>query len=290
MISLHPDCPPGATLLADHLDATLAAGEDLLVSSLAARADLDESEPEAAPEALNRFVARLRRLEAALLLRVLQARRHIDDIARGDPLLKASVSLFRAETVLLQELIDGSRSNPEEALEGGDSFAYLRSRGLLAPEAAGLSYYEGLAVSEAFRIGGVARLGQVLDMVSAFLDLLDARFGLYAPDVEDDVADPTGIEFGNGTVLSGEIATGSGEISLNEVVAGLRRAEETAGGVTPPVATTRSAGLDDIDGIAALRMPSSGPDETTTGAGEHQPDPDGPHTMSSTAKIVSRAE
>ncbi len=181
MIATHPDCPPGVTLLADHLDAALAAGEDLLACRLDARADLDERDAAAAPEAMDRFLARVMQLEASLLLRVLQARRLSSEINRTDGTLKSIGGLFRAQSDVLQVLID-SRARGSEAIavaRAGDGHAYLRSRGLLAPEAAAPSPYEAVMVSEAFRVGGVAPLGGLLDLVSGFLDFIDARYGLY---------------------------------------------------------------------------------------------------------------
>ncbi|MGE0700491.1 MAG: hypothetical protein AB7O57_15445 [Hyphomicrobiaceae bacterium] len=190
MIGFHPDCPAGVSLLADHLDTTLAVGEDLLCVTLAPRADLDEQDPDTAPEALDAFVRRLRQLEASLLLRLLQARRLIGEIGRADASLKAAGALFRAQSDALYELIAASgRSEPGALAAGADGHAFLRSRGLLAPEAGAPSPFERLTVSEAFRVGGVAPLGQLLDVVSAVLDLLDARFGLYAPERAVDEAD-----------------------------------------------------------------------------------------------------
>lgn len=193
-IGTNPDCPGGIHLLADHLDTALAVGEDLLALVLRPRADLDEADPETAPDAIDQFVHRLGELEAALLMRVLQARRRTGELGRADASLRAAASLFRAQTAVLVELIESvDRLGPRGLGGGNDALAYLRSRGMLAPEAAAPSPYESLVVTEDFRIGGVAALGLLLDLVSSLLDLLDARFGLYAI-LPDDVAaqDATG--------------------------------------------------------------------------------------------------
>ena len=55
-IGINPDCPAGIHLLADHLDTALAVGEDLLALVLPPRADLDEADPETAPEAIDLYV------------------------------------------------------------------------------------------------------------------------------------------------------------------------------------------------------------------------------------------
>lgn len=180
-IGTNPDCPGGIQLLADHLDTALAVGEDLLAMVLAPRADLDEADPATAPEAIDRFVRRTAELEVALLVRVLQARRRAGEIGRADASLKAAASLFQAQTALLVELIEGADRQQPNGLGGtGDGLAYLRSRGLLAPEAAAPSPFESIVVTEDLRVGGVVALGALLDLVSALLDLLDVRFGLYA--------------------------------------------------------------------------------------------------------------
>jgi hypothetical protein len=189
MIGLHPDCPADLTLLADHLDTALAVGEELLALSLPARSDLDDRDPETAPAAMDLFVRRLMQLEAALLLRLLRARRLASGIGRADAALKSVGDLFRAQTALFHTMIlEAGDGGEGELTRPGDSHAYLRSRGLIAPEAAAPSPFESVAVSEVFRVGGIAPLGQVLDLVSALLDLLDARYGLYSPDVDDEDA------------------------------------------------------------------------------------------------------
>jgi len=189
MNGINSDCPPGVALLADHLDASLAAGEDLLASSLAARADLDDVDPQGAPEALDGFVRRLLQLESSLVLRLLQARRLSVEIARADATMKSVAALFRAQTDVLHDLIAGSSRTADGTLaRAGDSHAYIRSRGLIAPEAAAPSPFEALSVGDAFRVGGVVQLSQILDFVSTTLDLLDVRFGLYMADLPDEQA------------------------------------------------------------------------------------------------------
>lgn len=190
MIGTNPDCPPGVSLFADHLDAALAAGEDLLSASLAARADLDEVDPQGAPEALDAFVHRLYQLESSLVLRLLQARKLSVEIARADPEMKSIAALFRAQTDALHDLITGAENGAESLLaRAGDSHAYIRSRGLIAPEAAAPSPFETLVVDENLRVGGVVPLGPILDFVATTLDFLDVRFGLFMPDLPDDAGD-----------------------------------------------------------------------------------------------------
>jgi hypothetical protein len=287
MIGFHPDCPPSMTLLADHLDSALAAGEDLMAATLPARADLDEIDGKAAPDAVDAFVRRVQQLESSLLLRVLQARRLAADIGREDPTLKATGSLFRAQTETLHELILRSGRNGDGGLARiGDNYAYLRSRGLIAPEAAAPSPYESLTVGETFRVGGVAGLSQILDMVSAVLDLLDARFGLYVPEpIESD---------GRDSVAADDLALQIAQVQESQCEEtgkaqdspALADEEPLAGGAANLVEavasdnprSTKHQGSD-VDGVDLI-PPEDPPDDEARHAGEAQPSA-GPRTLAS---------
>ncbi len=168
-------------MLADHLDASLALGEDLLALVLPPRIDLDEANPASSPEAVEQFVRAVSRLEKLMIMRVLQARRRLPEVDLGDRLIASTGTLFRAQTDMLLDLIEvvGVRQQESRFDGGADAFAYLRSRGLLSPEAAAPSPFESVEVTEAFRIGGAIPLGPLMDMVARMLDLLDTRYGLY---------------------------------------------------------------------------------------------------------------
>lgn len=167
-------------LLADHLDAALAAAEDLLAGRLAAIADLDTAE-NSAEDSLAQFVARLERLEASVMGRVLHARRRLDELPPDDVELKPISNLFFSSTGLLLELVNRSKREAETQFDvGGDRLAFLRGRGLLARDAAGLPQYAPVVVTEAYRVGGILELGPLMDMVAGLLDLLDRRYDLYA--------------------------------------------------------------------------------------------------------------
>ena len=167
-------------LLADHLDAALAAGEDLLASHLAAIADLDTTE-NSTDDSLAQFVARLERLEASFMGRVLHARRRLDELPHNDIELKPVSNLFFSSTGLLLELVSRSKRQSENQFDvGGDRLPFLRDRGLLARDAAGRPHYAPVIVTEAYRVGGLLELGPLMDMVAGLLDLLDRRYDLYA--------------------------------------------------------------------------------------------------------------
>lgn len=170
--------PSGVYLLADHLDATLAVGEDLLAESLPPLADLPEGQDAAAT--LSGFVARLERHEQGLLLRLLQARRRAGELAGVDALLKPALGLFVANTAVLVDLVATFAAGSEARFDTGeDPHLFLRRRGLVDAEAAAASPYVALSVGDDYRIGGVIAAGPLLDMVAGVLDLLDSRFDLY---------------------------------------------------------------------------------------------------------------
>jgi len=218
MIGASPDCPPGIVLLADHLDATLTVGEDLLAQALPPRADLEEADPASAPEAFEAFIGRMVRLESGLVLRVLQARRHAAELGRADPSMKAAANLFRAQTGLMAELavergaLGGGLERP------GDAHAWLRSRGLIAPEAAAPSPFEAVAASDDLKVAGLIRLGDLLDAVAALLDLIDARFGLYPSEMElepeaaaaEAAASPEVVQMGEGEAAAEVVSSADG--------------------------------------------------------------------------------
>lgn len=166
-------------LLADHLDAALAAGEDLLATRLPALADLDQIE-DAAERELARFVARLARLETALVGRVLQARRRLTELPRHDADVRPVAHLFVAGTALVEDVVAELGSAAEGRFDTGlDRLPFLRRRGLLATDAAALPLYDTLDVSDTFLIYGRIALGPLLDLVAKLLDVLDDRYDLY---------------------------------------------------------------------------------------------------------------
>lgn len=179
--------PPACIyLLGDHLDATLAAGEDLLTTSVeliaptpsSGIADLKERQ-----ESLADFLNRLRALEAAVVARVLQARRRAEEIPRADAHVKPLVSLFLSgTTVLLDAVAEFGDPSGLAFNSGADGLHFLRARGLVAADAADLPLAGTLVVDEEYLVAGRVRLGSLMDLVATFLDALDIRFNLYEPD------------------------------------------------------------------------------------------------------------
>ena len=182
MASIAPESNPSLYLLKDHLDAALALGEDLLSAELVlAAADrpglrgwLRQTRE------LDDFLSRLRTLEYALTARLLQARRRAEDLKRSDSRLKPLIGLLIAGTVPLAEAAAELGDTDARDFDSTDAaLTFLRSRGLLAPDVAGLELVSRLAVGEDYQVAGRLPLGLLLDLAATFLDTLDTLQDLH---------------------------------------------------------------------------------------------------------------
>jgi len=189
MASVAPESAhPSIYLLTDHLDAALAMGEDLLTEKVA----LDKPSG-ASPlrdlmrqnRELNHFLTTARTLEYAMTARLLQARKRAEELRRGEGRLKPLIALFVAGTAPLVDAaaeLGDTQARDFDAIDSGMSF--LRLRGLIAADAAGLDGLSRLAVTEDYLVAGRIRLGTLLDLVATFLDTLDTLFDLYVERAE----------------------------------------------------------------------------------------------------------
>ena len=183
MTDTTPARHPTVYLLSDHLDAALAMGEDLLTE----RVVLAEAEQKLNMSRLLRqtgevadFLDSVRTLELSLIARLLQARRRAEEIKRSETRLKPLISLFVGGTAALVDAAEELGDTTNQAFATGDAAqAFLRSRGILARDAAGLEQMSQLVVTEEFLVAGRIRLGTLLDLVATFLDTLDVMFDLY---------------------------------------------------------------------------------------------------------------
>lgn len=181
--------PPACIyLLGDHLDAALAAGEDLTSTTLVVSAptvsggvvELDDRQA-----ALAGFITRMRGLEAGLVARIVQARRRAEELPR-DADLKPLVSLFLSGTVSLLDAVQEFGDPSGIAFDSGhDGFRFLRDRGLIAPDAGSMPVGSPITADEEYLVAGRIRLGSLMDLVAAFLDALDMRFNLYDEEPAD---------------------------------------------------------------------------------------------------------
>jgi len=183
MTDATPARHPTVYLLGDHLDAALAMGEDLLTE----RVVLAEAEQKLNMSRLLRqsgevadFLDTVRTLELSLIARLLQARRRAEEIKRRETRLKPLISLFVGGTAALVDAAEELGDTTNQAFATGDAAqAFMRSRGILARDAAGLEQMSQLVVTEEFLVAGRIRLGTLLDLVATFLDTLDVMFELY---------------------------------------------------------------------------------------------------------------
>jgi hypothetical protein len=175
--------PPAAYLLADHLDAALAAGEDLVGLGIEWRAAVAASAAELVEirAAERAVVERIRALEVALLARIMKGRERARELARADSRVAGVARLFVAGTAVLRDAIAECGDATDLDFESGDGLlAYLRGRALLAAECAGPAPYARITVDEGFLVAQRLPLGTLLDLVASCLDTLELHYELYA--------------------------------------------------------------------------------------------------------------
>jgi hypothetical protein len=184
MASIAPELNPSLYLLKDHLEFALALGEDLLAAELTLPAGDCPGLRDwiRQTRGLDDFLSSLRTLEYAITARLLQARNRADELKRGDSRLKPLVALFVAGTAPLVDAAAELGDADARAFDSADAaLSFLRSRGLLAADAAGLELTSHLSVGEGYQVAGRVGLGTLLDLVATFLDTLDAVYGLDSP-------------------------------------------------------------------------------------------------------------
>ena len=185
---------PSIYLLSDHLDAALAMGEDLLTEKIALDAPAGKAplrEWMRQNRDLNTFLTTVRTLEYAMTARLLQARKRAEELKGNEARLRPLIALLVAGTAPLADAAAELGDTDARDFQSADAtLTFLRGRGLLAPDAAGLEGLRRLTVSEDYLIAGRIRLGTLLDLVATFLDTLDLMFELYTdPSDEHDDAD-----------------------------------------------------------------------------------------------------
>ncbi|MGD9785674.1 MAG: hypothetical protein AB7E80_05470 [Hyphomicrobiaceae bacterium] len=185
------EIPAVAYTLADHLDAALAAAEDLTAAGnqwchASAGCGGCEITAQAAERAVMEAV---RREEARLIGRVMLARRRADELAREADGFSSLARLFGGGTAVLCDAVeDLSDSTLADFATGDCTLAYLRSRGLVASEAPCLPESSSVTFDSRFLVAARLPLATMVDMIVAFLDALEARYDLY-PDEQDSRAD-----------------------------------------------------------------------------------------------------
>lgn len=174
--------PANVFLLAEHLDAALAAGEDLNnVRWVWLEPAPREADGIAEIRARQRdTVERIRTLELTLLSRILMGRDRADELASENKRFSAIARLYVSSTAILVDAVEECADSTEVDFDTGDGLtAFVRSRGLLAEDAPALDDAAPIKLDDAFLVARRLRLGVLLDLVSAFLDALEAEYNLF---------------------------------------------------------------------------------------------------------------
>lgn len=177
--------PASVYLLAEHLDAALAAGEDLTSVLYIWPGEPPREAPgiKALRSGRREAIERIRALELGLVARVLMARELSAGIALEHEQLMPIGRLFVSGTAVLVDAVAECADFTEADFDTGDDLtAYVRARGLIAEDAPALSDTSPIAANENFLVARRIPLGVLLDLVAAFLDSLESVFDLFSQD------------------------------------------------------------------------------------------------------------
>ncbi len=186
MTVLMPYIPPNVYLLADNLDAALAAGEDLMKAELvwetgAGRDGADIARVRAAQRSV---VENVRSLEQILVARVLKSRERSEEIAKRDPRFATVARLYNAGTsILIEAVAEFGNAADADFESGGGAVPFLRAHGLLAEDAPGPAEGQVFKFRDDFLVAGRIRLGTLLDLVAMYLDTLETHYDLFSDDI-----------------------------------------------------------------------------------------------------------
>lgn len=179
----HADrAPLSVYMLAEHLDCMLAAGEDLVTRGQEWRSLAEK--PNVSPASFagqqRKIAEDVRGLELILIAHALKARDHAGALADMDERFRLVANLFVSGTAILLDAVEECGDARGEDFDTGDLVvAYVRSRGLIAPDVATISKPADLTIDDSFLVAKRIALGPLLDMASAFLDALDVQYDLF---------------------------------------------------------------------------------------------------------------
>ncbi|MGI9403560.1 MAG: hypothetical protein ACR2OF_03495 [Hyphomicrobium sp.] len=174
--------PASVHLLAEHLDAVLAAGEDLNKVRYVWFGPLPREPEDIAKNCAGQrdAVERIRTLELALLSRILTGREWADELAANDDSFSAIAQLYVSTTSIFIDAVEECADSTAVDFDTGDGLtAYMRSRGLIEADAPALDDASPIKVDDEFLVARRLRLGALLDLVSAFLDALEVEYNLF---------------------------------------------------------------------------------------------------------------
>lgn len=187
--------PVEAYQLADHLDAALAAAEDLEAAgrnwqSARAGASGNIAAEMAAERAV---IERVKAFEAMLIGRIVKARKRAQSLAQKTVDFSGMTRLFVGGTAVLVDAVAELGDTTLADFNTADSMlAYLRRRGVVAADASDLPASRMISIDQSFLVAGRIPLGALSDMVAAFLDALELHYDLY-PGAETDAGEAVSI-------------------------------------------------------------------------------------------------
>lgn len=177
--------PASVYLLAEHLDAALAAGEDLtsVLYIWPGKPAREAADVAALRTGRREAIERIRSIELGLIARVLMARELSAGIALEYQQLTPVARLFVSGTAVLVDAVSECADCTEADFDTGDDLtAYVRARGLIGEDAPALADTAPIAANESFLVARRIPLGVLLDLVAAFLDSLESVFDLFSQD------------------------------------------------------------------------------------------------------------
>lgn len=175
-------------LLADHLDVLLAACEDIVATRLTWNRALRANPQEIAEEKhnLRDAVEDIRKLENTVIMRALKSRERADEVANVDKRFRQLAKLYVAGTAILVDAVAECHDSTGVDFATADSIpAYLRSRGLVDPDAAAPTIGADIAVGESFLIAKRIAAGALMDLAATFLDALELHYDLFLDENEE---------------------------------------------------------------------------------------------------------
>lgn len=173
---------PSIYLIADHLDAVLAHGEDLLAIKAPSPSDPHEgtARMQEGLASQRAFLEEVRAMETRLVSRVLRARDHAEQVRRVDSRFKLVTDLFVSGThVVADAAAELADSTALDFNSGRGSSTYMRSRGIIPEQTVALARDLAPKITEQFRLAGTIELGALLDLAASYLDALELHYELY---------------------------------------------------------------------------------------------------------------
>lgn len=174
-------------LLAEHLDLTLAAIEDLQACQPEEASNHPQRVVISQDVSAKDFVQLVRQHEMAAIVHVARARELTRKLVRRDARFANLGGLFVGGTAMLDEVVERMvDKTADDFATGGDPIGYLRARGMIDEDVGGLSPDQTLAVTDSFLLGGMIEIGPLAELIETFLNTIELHFDLF-PDLSEPV-------------------------------------------------------------------------------------------------------